>query len=63
MTFLGISGYGAWSLLGHRQERSVQPMLEMVQNGASRCGTNLAKAVFNCRQVHQEWQAWLANAF
>ena len=38
-------------------------MLEMVQNGASRCGTNLAKAVFNCRQVHQEWQAWLANAF
>lgn len=26
-------------------------------------GIDLTKAVFNCRQVHREWQGWLSEAF
>lgn len=34
-----------------------------IQDWSSQKGINVAKAVFNSRQVHREWQEWLNQAF
>ena len=35
----------------------------MIQTWTAEIGANCAKAVFNSRQVHREWQDWLNRAF
>ena len=37
--------------------------VNQVQGWCGQVGVNVAKAVFNSRQVHREWQAWLNQAF